>query len=218
MKIHKEGYPSIFIILLFCGIQNTIGYIFLREYIFVLILLVLESLFLLIVVLQFFRSPQRSIIVDDSKIISPADGKIVVIEETEEPEYFKDRRLQVSVFMSPTNVHVNYYPFSGLVSFFKYHKGEHLVAWHPKSSTKNERSTIVLKRKDGTEILVRQIAGAIARRVVSYAKEGADVKQGEQIGFIKFGSRVDLFLPIGTKLNVELEQLVTGCKTVLGGF
>ena len=149
-------------------------------------------------------------------IICPADGKVVVIEETNEGEYFKDKRLQVSIFMSPTNVHINRFPISGIISFFKYHSVKFLVAYDPKSSTDNERTTIVVKHKNGTEILFRQIAGALARRIVWYCKEGEIAEQCEQMGFIKFGSRVDLFLPIGTKLNIKLGDMVRGSQTVLG--
>ncbi|HXU26355.1 MAG TPA: phosphatidylserine decarboxylase family protein, partial [Bacteroidia bacterium] len=148
-------------------------------------------------------------------IICPADGKVVVIEEVEEPEFFKGKRLQVSIFMSPTNVHVNRYPISGTVKYAKHHHGKYLVAWHPKSSTENERTTVVVERKDGTQILFRQIAGALARRIVMYSKEGDVATQTEQFGFIKFGSRVDVFLPIGTKVNVQLNEVVKGGITVL---
>ena len=148
----------------------------------------------------------------------PADGKVVVIEETEETEYFHDRRLQVSIFMSPTNVHVNRNPISGIVSYFKYHPGKFLVAWHPKSSTENERTTVVVKKANGVEVLFRQIAGALARRIVWYVKEEQTVTQGDEFGFIKFGSRVDLFLPIGTKVNVQIGDKVVGGKTIIATF
>lgn len=172
--------------------------------------------FLIITILQFFRHPSRDFETGDSLIISPADGKVVVIEETEEQEYFKDKRLQVSIFMSPINVHVNRYPIGGLVSFFKYHPGKFLAAWEPKSSTDNERTTIVVKHPKGTEILFRQIAGALARRIVWYCKEGDKAQQCAEMGFIKFGSRVDLFLPLGTKLNVKIGDIVLGAQTVIG--
>ena len=176
----------------------------------------LLSSILTITIVQFFRNPIRKYTLGENLIICPADGKVVVIEETNEGEYFKDKRLQVSIFMSPTNVHINRFPISGIISFFKYHPGKFLVAYDPKSSTDNERTTIVVKHKNGTEILFRQIAGALARRIVWYCKEGEIAEQCEQMGFIKFGSRVDLFLPIGTKLNIKLGDMVRGSQTVLG--
>ena len=170
---------------------------------------------LFIIVLQFFRNPSRSFSAGENLVICPADGKVVVIEETTEGEYFKDKRLQVSIFMSPINVHINRNPISGVVKFFKYHPGKYLAAWNPKSSTENERTTTVVEHKNGQSILFRQIAGALARRIVWYVKEGDKVVQTEQFGFIKFGSRVDVFLPIGTKVNVELNQVVKGGITTL---
>jgi len=169
------------------------------------------SVFLLLAVLQFFRSPVRAIVRDENVVLCPADGKVVVIEEAEETEYFKDRRLQVSVFMSPVNVHANRNPISGVVSYFKYHPGKFLVAWHPKSSTDNERTTVVVKHTSGVEVLF----GALARRIVWYVKENDQVVQGEEFGFIKFGSRVDLFLPIGTKVDVNIGDKVVGGKTLI---
>ena len=170
---------------------------------------------MLVFVLQFFRNPKISVKKNENHILSPVDGKVVIIEEVFEPEYFKDKRLQVSVFMSPINVHVTRYPASGNIIFSKYHPGAYLVAWHPKSSTKNERTTIVIENDNFEKILYRQIAGALARRIVNYAKVGNSAIQGEDAGFIKFGSRVDLFLPIGTKVNVKLNQLVKGGVTVI---
>lgn len=170
---------------------------------------------ILILILQFFRNPKISINYDEDYLLSPVDGKIVIIEEVEEPEFFKDKRLQVSIFMSPINVHVTRYPVNGKIIFSKYHPGKYLVAWHPKSSTKNERTTIVLENEKFGKILYRQIAGKIARRIVNYAKIGDHVTQGEDAGFIKFGSRVDLFLPLNSKINVELNELVKGGKTVI---
>ena len=166
-------------------------------------------------ILHFFRMPKRTLTYSDTQLICPADGKIVIIEEVEEPEYFQGKRLQVSVFMSPLNVHVNRYPISGKVNFYKYHPGKYLVAWHPKSSTLNERTTTVLEHANGKEVLVRQIAGAVARRIVCYAKQGTVVNQNEELGFIKFGSRVDLFLPLDTKILVQPEQIVKGGQTVI---
>ena len=173
---------------------------------------------MLITILQFFRSPTRDFKQRDGEIISPADGKVVVIEEVEETEYYKDRRLQVSVFMSPVNVHLNRYPCSGKLKYYKYHPGLYLVAWHPKSSTENERTTIVVENDKGQSILYRQIAGALARRIVFFGKENDDVEQTTECGFIKFGSRVDLLLPSGTKLNVKLNEKVKGGITTIAHF
>ncbi len=211
---HKEGHK---IIILFLSI--TIIDILIVEYfienstlkIFIQIL----SLLLLVLILQFFRNPKRNTVISDDKILSPVDGKVVIIKKVFEKEYFKDERLQISVFMSPINVHVTRYPSSGEIVFSKYHPGDYLVAWHPKSSEKNERTTIVLKTKSFGEILYRQIAGALARRIVNYAKVGANAIQGEDAGFIKFGSRVDLFLPLDSKVKVKLNQKVIGGETVI---
>lgn len=173
------------------------------------------SAILFLIVLQFFRHPSREITKNEKYIIAPADGKVVVIEETTETEVLKDRRIQVSIFMSPLNVHVNRYPISGQITFSKYHPGLFLVAWHPKSSTENERTTVVIENSAKTPILLRQIAGALARRIVCYPKAGWMVKQGDELGFIKFGSRVDIFLPLGTKIKVGMEQKVLGGVTVI---
>ena len=173
------------------------------------------SLVFFIFIVAFFRIPKRFFNLEESTIIAPADGKIVVIEEVDEPEYFKDRRIQVSIFMSPTNVHVNRNPIGGSVNYSKYHPGKYLVAWHPKSSTKNERYTSVIGN-DSIEILVRQIAGKLARRIVNYLKVGQEVEQCEEFGFIKFGSRVDLFLPLDTEINVNLKEKVKGGVTIIG--
>ena len=175
----------------------------------------LLALFFYIIILQFFRNPNRDIIANDNQIVAPVDGKVVVIEEVFEPEYFKDKRLQVSIFMSPINVHVTRYAVSGLVKYSKYHPGKFLVAWHPKASTENERTTVVIENKVFGEILYRQIAGALAKRIVNYAEEGTQVIQGTDAGFIKFGSRVDIFLPLGTKVNVKLNEVATGNKTII---
>ena len=172
-------------------------------------------LFLLIMILQFFRNPERKVAINDNHIIAPVDGKVVVIDEVYESEYFKDKRLQVSIFMSPINVHVTRYPVNGKVKFSKYHPGKFLVAWHPKASEENERTTIVVENPVFGEILYRQIAGALARRIVNYAQEGMQVIQGTDAGFIKFGSRVDLFLPIGTVVNVTLNEKAVGGKTII---
>ena len=170
----------------------------------------LIALVMLVLVLQFFRNPKRVTQKNEKQLIAPVDGKVVIIEEVFEKEYFKDKRLQVSIFMSPLNVHVTRFTMSGKVQFSKYHPGKYLVAWHPKSSELNERTTIVLKNDNFGEVLYRQIAGAVARRIVNYAKEGMEVEQGTDAGFIKFGSRIDLFLPLGTKLDIALNDIVKG--------
>ncbi len=211
---HKEGHK---IIVLFLSI--TIIDILIVEYFIenstLKIFIQIISLLILILILQFFRNPKRNTVISNDKILSPVDGKVVIIKKVFEKEYFKDERLQISVFMSPINVHVTRYPSSGEIVFSKYHPGDYLVAWHPKSSEKNERTTIVLKTKTFGEILYRQIAGALARRIVNYAKVGANAIQGEDAGFIKFGSRVDLFLPLGSKVKVKLNQKVIGGETVI---
>ena len=175
----------------------------------------LAALALLIIVLQFFRNPKRIVAINDNHIIAPVDGKVVVIEEVFEPEYFKDKRLQVSIFMSPINVHVTRYPMNGTVKYSKYHPGKYLVAWHPKASTENERTSIVIENEVFGEILYRQIAGALAKRIINYAVEGTQVVQGEDAGFIKFGSRVDLYLPLGSNVNVKLNEVAVGGKTII---
>lgn len=216
MKFHKEGYPSLFLVLAFSAIIIFIAHYFFPASALAHWFSYILSGFLVLTILQFFRHPKRDFTTGDNLIIAPADGKVVVIEETQENEYFKDKRLQVSIFMSPINVHVNRYPIGGVVSFFKYHPGKFLAAWEPKSSTDNERTTVVVKHAKGTEILFRQIAGALARRIVWYCKEGDKAQQCGEMGFIKFGSRVDLFLPPGTKLNVKIGDVVLGSKSVLG--
>ena len=214
---HKEGH-TIILIFLFAVIAD----ILLLEYILDdgLIKLILQSvsILILLLILQFFRNPVRNTIVNEKHIISPVDGKVVNIEKVYEKEYFNDERLQVSIFMSPFNVHVTRYPISGKVNFSKYHPGEYLVAWHPKSSEKNERTTIVLENEVVGEILYRQIAGALARRIVNYAKVGENVTQGKDAGFIKFGSRVDLFLPVDSILNIEINQHVRGGEDIISEF
>jgi phosphatidylserine decarboxylase len=212
--IHKEGTTTIAITLIFIAILNLIIYFFGGNEIIRIGGYSLSGI-LLIIILQFFRNPSRKIIQNEKNILAPADGKVVVIEEIFENEYFHDKRLQVSVFMSPFNVHVNRYPMSGKISYFKYHPGKYLVAWHPKSSTENERTTVVVKGEKSGEILFRQIAGALARRIVFYGKENEEVIQGSECGFIKFGSRVDLFFPLGTKLNVKLNEVVRGGESVV---
>lgn len=215
MTIHKEGYTTIALSILFIFALNAVVDYKLSDITWLRWLVYLFSFALFLIVLQFFRNPKRVFTHGNSLVICPADGKVVVIEETEETEYFKDKRIQVSIFMSPVNVHINRNPISGMVKFFKYHPGKYLVAWNPKSSTENERTTTVVEHANGTPILFRQIAGALARRIVWYVKEGDQVKQTEEFGFIKFGSRVDVFLPLGTKINLTLGQVVKGGVTVL---
>lgn len=212
---HKEGFFIIVFTFLFtAGI--ALGAEYFVSIVWLKFALQIVSLGLLIIVLQFFRNPKRTTPINAEHIIAPVDGKVVVIEEVFEKEYFKDQRLMVSIFMSPINVHVTRYAMSGKVLFSKYHPGKYLVAWHPKASEENERSTIVLENKTFGGILYRQIAGALARRIVNYAQDGQEVVQGTDAGFIKFGSRVDLYLPIGTKINVELDQMVKGGVDVVG--
>ena len=218
MKFHREGIASLVLVIAFGTILISIAHYFFPTYPIAHWFAYLISGFLLITILQFFRNPKRTFTIDENSIIAPADGKVVVIEETEELEYFKGKRLQVSIFMSPINVHINRYPISGIVSFFKYHPGKFLAAWEPKSSTENERTTVVVKHKNGTEILFRQIAGALARRICWYCKEGDAAKQCEEFGFIKFGSRVDLFLPLDVQLKVSMGETVKGSQTVLAEF
>lgn len=201
--------------ILFIFILNAFIQFYFPDYTVIRWLVYILSFALFVIILQFFRSPAITIDQDETQVLCPADGKVVVIEEADETEYFKDRRIQLSVFMSPINVHINRNPISGVVKYFKYHPGKYLVAWHPKSSTENERTTVVTENSNGVAVLFRQIAGALARRIVWYVKEGDAVEQGEEFGFIKFGSRVDLFLPLGTKINVEIGQVVKGGKTVL---
>ncbi len=215
MTIHKEGYGSIGIATLAFGAINALSIWFLSErYPALAGIIFLLSLFCWLFVISFFRIPNRKLTVDNLKIICPADGKVVVIEETNDPEYFKDNRLQVSIFMSPLNVHVNRNVVSGKVLYSKYHKGKYLVAWDPKSSTDNERHSVVYE-VEGKEILVKQIAGAVARRIVNYLSPGMVVQQGEEMGFIKFGSRVDVLLPPNAKVLVQQGQIVQGGVTVL---
>ena len=217
MFIHKEGYTIIATTLFILLSTNALAHYFSGSRLLHTILLVV-SLAVFGLVVQFFRNPQRTTAVNPSHVIAPADGEIVIIEEVEEPEYFKGKRLQVSIFMSPLNVHVNRNPVSGTVKYFKYHPGEYLVAWHPKSSTLNERTTVVVENEAGIPVLFRQIAGAVARRIVCYVKSGDKVEQGKEFGFIKFGSRIDIYLPVGTKVNVKIGDKPIGGETVLATF
>ena len=218
MTIHKEGYKFlvlllIVMILVVFGTNN-----FLVSSVLGKRIILFGCIGLYLFVLMFFRNPNRSIEINEKLIYAPADGNIVVIEEVEENEYFKEKRIQVSVFMTIFDVHMNIFPFSGKIKYMKYHPGKHLVAFLPKSSQLNEMSSLVIENANGTGVLVRQIAGALARRIVTYPKPGDNVKQGDELGFIKFGSRVDLFLPIGTKINVDIGQRVKGKKSVIAEF
>jgi phosphatidylserine decarboxylase len=215
MTFHKEGYTSLALCILFIFILNAAIQFYLPQATTLKWVVYILSFALFVTIVQFFRNPHFDIAQDETIVLCPADGKVVVIEETTETEYLKDKRIQISVFMSPVNVHVNRNPISGVVKYFKYHPGKYLVAWHPKSSTENERTTVVTENSAGTPVLFRQIAGALARRIVWYVKEGDTVEQGDQFGFIKFGSRVDLFLPLGSKINVEIGEVVKGGKTVI---
>lgn len=218
MKFHREGIPTLLITLMLILLLNGVGMFIIGNIPVLVFLIRALSIFVLITVLQFFRNPNRKIVTNEQIVLCPADGKVVVIEEVEETEFFKDKRIQVSVFMSPINVHVNRFPISGIVKYVKYHAGLYLVAWHPKSSSENERTTVVVEGKNGQSVLFRQIAGALARRIVCYSKEGEIAKQGDEFGFIKFGSRVDIFLPLGTKVNVQLNEVVKGGITTLATF
>ncbi len=211
---HREGYQIIALtLILTAGIIVLSDNFIENRTIFYGIAAVV--IVLLILILQFFRNPERTAPNDSAKIVSPVDGKVVVIEEVYEPEYFKDKRLQVSVFMSPLNVHVTRYPGGGDVVYSKYHPGKYLVAWHPKASTENERSTVVVKTEKFGEVMHRQIAGALAKRIVNYAEANDTVAQGGESGFIKFGSRVDIYLPLGTKIDVALNEKVKGASSII---
>ena len=212
IRIHKEGHKILLRLVIILLVINILVFQFAPQ---ALIFAGIASIILFGLVLQFFRNPRRIIsTTDDSVIYAPADGKVVVIEKTEEPEYFKDQRLQVSIFMSPTNVHVNRNPISGTVNYFKDHPGKYLVAWHPKSSDENERTTVVIDNGN-EEILMRQIAGALAKRIVNYLEIGDEVEQGTDMGFIKFGSRVDLYLPLDAEIKVKIGQKVKGNRTII---
>ncbi|MBM3918249.1 MAG: phosphatidylserine decarboxylase family protein [Sphingomonadales bacterium] len=213
--IHREGYTIILSTLIICAAGTFLVYQFLPAGKLYGYLLYSLLFVVLILVVQFFRNPGRQTPVDPRHIISPADGKVVILEEVEEPEYFIGKRLQISVFMSPLNVHVNRSPVTGTVRYYRYHPGDYLVAWHPKSSTLNERTTVVVETDKGELVLFRQIAGALARRIVCYIKEGNRVTQGGEYGFIKFGSRVDVFLPPGTPARVKPGDVVRGGESIL---
>jgi phosphatidylserine decarboxylase len=219
MKFHKEGIPTLILSILFSAIITFIAHYFFPTFAIAHWFAYLLSGFLLIVVLQFFRHPSRKHTIQDNGIVAPADGKVVVIEETEESEYYKGKRLQVSIFMSPINVHVNRYPIAGDVVYAKYHPGKFMVASLPKASTENERTSIVVNHPtNGKSVLFRQVAGALARRIVMYSKEGDKATQCGEMGFIKFGSRVDLYLPLDAKLKIKMGDVVYGSQTVIAEF
>jgi len=218
MKLHREGYLIIIIAMVLLSSIQIGNYYLLKitEWNWLFYLLTLTTITFAYLVVQFFRIPKRTFTTDINDIICPADGKVVVIEEVEETEYFKDKRIQISVFMSPLNVHANYNPISGIIKYVKYHKGLFLVAWHPKSSTDNERSTVVTEHVSGKEVLFRQVAGAVARRICYYVQENDNVEAGEEYGFIKFGSRIDLFLPLDSTINVKIGDVVKAKTTLIG--
>jgi len=216
MTIHREGYTTIFIAFLFVAVVLlTFNHIFQGQTWFH-IGLYAAGLWFFIMIVRFFRTPERTLNGGDNIISCPADGKVVVIEKTIEPEYFRDERIQVSIFMSARNVHINWFPVSGMIKYYFYHPGKHMVAFSPKSSLENERATTVIQTAGGKEILIRQIAGAVARRIVTYPRVGTPEVQGDELGFIKFGSRVDLLLPLDTKLEITLNQVVSGKQTIIG--
>jgi phosphatidylserine decarboxylase len=215
MTIHREGYRTIAISAFLFGVINMISFSFLSSHFpWLTIALFIATLGLFLFLVSFFRIPNRTHTINEHQIICPADGKVVVIEEITDVEYFKDKRIQVSIFMSPANVHVNRNPMDGLVTYNQYHKGKYLVAWHPKSSTENERTTVVME-ENGKQVLFRQIAGALARRIVCYVKPGVELNRGDEYGFIKFGSRIDLYLPLDTEILVDLNQKTVGGETII---
>ena len=215
MTIHREGRTLLFVLLIVLFVLNWgVFYLFPQNGL-AQNSVILTSVIFYLLILQFFRNPIFSITKDDKTVIAPADGKVVVIEEADEPEHLKGRRKQISIFMSPVNVHVNRMPVGGTISYYRYHAGKYLVAWHPKSSTENERTTVAVKMKGGTEVLFRQIAGALARRIKCYVKEGQVLEQGDEFGFIKFGSRVDIFLPLDAKIKVKIGDVTKGGRTVI---
>jgi phosphatidylserine decarboxylase len=215
MKLHKEGYKIILVIFLLLAAINTGIYLLVSGQLIIMTVLIVSSLMFFGFVVYFFRDPQINIDANDKLVLAPADGKVVVVEDTDEDEYFKDKRLQVSIFMSPLNAHINRTPVAGKVNYYQYHEGKYLVAWHPKSSKENERTTTVLEHKNGIEVLVRQIAGAVARRICNYTELNKPIAQGAEFGFIKFGSRVDVFLPVNADVKVEIGQKAKAGRTVL---
>ncbi|MFC2096304.1 phosphatidylserine decarboxylase family protein [Bacteroidota bacterium] len=218
MTIHKEGRPIVPLVFIALAAINLFVYFIISSNPIITWVLGVASFLFFLFIVRFFRKPTRPLNIEDNTIYAPADGTVLVIEETEETEFFNDKRIQVSIFMSVWNVHINWFPISGIVKYFKYHPGKFLVARVPKSSTENERTTVVLEDENKRQILVRQIAGIIARRIICYAKEGLSAKQNSELGFIRFGSRVDVFLPLDAKLNVELGQKTKGSQTVIASF
>jgi phosphatidylserine decarboxylase len=215
VTVHREGHIVLFVLLIVLFALNWGVFYFFPQQVLAQNSIILVSVIFYLLILQFFRNPVFNITQNSKHVLAPADGKVVVIEETLETEYFHEKRKQISIFMSPVNVHVNRMPVTGLISFFKYHPGKYLVAWHPKSSLENERTTIAVKMSDGVEILFRQIAGALARRIKWYVKEGVTLEQGQEFGFIKFGSRVDIFLPINAKVTVKVGDITKGGRTII---
>lgn len=215
MTIHREGHIVLFILLIVLFGLNWAVFYFYPASVLAQNSAILASVIFYLLILQFFRNPIFAITQNTKHVLAPADGKVVVIEEVEETEYLRGKRKQISIFMSPVNVHVNRMPVAGQISFFKYHPGKYLVAWHPKSSSENERTTIAVKMSDGVEILFRQIAGALARRIKWYVKEGSTLEQGQEFGFIKFGSRVDIFLPLNAKVTVKVGDITKGGRTII---
>ncbi len=215
MTIHKEGRPIVALFFIVLVAINLLVYYFVSSNLIVTWILGLVSFLFFLFIVRFFRRPNRPLITDDNTIYAPADGTVMVIEEITEDEFFEDKRIQVSIFMSVWDIHINWFPIAGIIKYFKYHPGKFLVAWLPKSSTENERTTVVLEDKNKRQILVRQIAGILARRIISYAKEGIEVKQNSELGFIRFGSRVDVFLPLDAKINVQVGQKTKGTQTVI---
>lgn len=215
MTIHREGHTILFILLVGLFALNWLVFSYYPQSPLVQNSAILVSVIFFLLILQFFRNPIFDITRNSKHVLAPADGKVVVIEETEETEYFKARRKQISIFMSPVNVHVNRSPVSGVISFFKYHPGKYMVAWHPKSSTENERTTVAVRMNDGVEVVFRQIAGAVARRIKWYIKEGQEIDQGQEFGFIKFGSRVDVFLPLDAIITVKVGDITRGGRTII---
>ncbi|MCB0397067.1 MAG: phosphatidylserine decarboxylase family protein [Flavobacteriales bacterium] len=216
MKLHREGTPTILLTLLVTLILSSLSYLYLPPILFYILAAALAVV--VVIVVRFFRVPNRPPAADENLILSPCDGKVVVIEEVEETEYFKGKRKQISVFMSPLNVHINWYPIAGRVAYQKYFPGKYLVAWHPKSSTENERVTVVVEKEDGRAILFRQIAGALARRIVCYAKVDDKATQAGEMGFIKFGSRLDVFVPVDADIKVKIGDVVQGRQTPLAAW
>lgn len=215
MTIHREGHTVLFILLIVLFGLNWLVFAYYPQSPLIQNSAILVSVIFYLLILQFFRNPVFEITPNTKHVLAPADGKVVVIEETEETEYFKSRRKQISIFMSPVNVHVNRAPVSGVISFFKYHPGKYLVAWHPKSSTENERTTVAVRMQNGAEVVFRQIAGALARRIKWYIKEGQAIEQGQEFGFIKFGSRVDIFLPLDAEITVKIGDSTKGGRTII---